>query len=233
MKKYIYPIMACLIVLTSCTSEGKQMRKNLRDGNKDYKKEDFVDAEIDYRKALDEDIRSTDASYNLGNALCRQDKGEDALKQYKVTIDNTDDKELKAKAHHNIGNMCMNNEDYQNAVASYRDALRNNPKDDETRHNLAIAQLLLQNQEEEQEDQDDKQDEQQEEQEQQQDEQQQEEQEQEEQQQEEQQQNSSDMSRDQAEQILDALMQDERDTQEKVQMQEQRKSDQRDIDKNW
>lgn len=236
MRKYVLLLLSLLIGFASCTSEGKQLRKNIRQGNKDYRSGAFVDAEIDYRKALDEDIRSTDAAYNLGNALYRQGKGEDAFKQYKLSADNSDDKADKAKAYHNIGNLAMNAQDIQNAVQSYREALRNNPADDETRHNLAIAQMLMQNQENQDEQQQEQEQEQQEEQEQEQQQEQQQQQQQpeeQEQQQEQQQHDSSQMSPDQAQQILDALMQDEKDTQEKVQLQEQQQMDKRKIDKNW
>lgn len=243
MRKYIYIVLASLIGFASCTSEGKQLRRNIRAGNSDYKKGDFVGAEIDYRKALDEDIRSTDASFNLGNSLFRQRKGEDAFKQYRSTIENTEDKEMKAKSFHNVGNMLMLNQqpNLQEAINVYKEALRNNPKDDETRHNLAIAQYLLQNQSEQEKEQDQQdqqqddqqQDDQQEQQQEQQQDQQEQQQDDQQEQQEQQQQNSSEMSQEQAEQILDALMQSERDTQEKVQLQEQQKADQRTIDKNW
>ncbi len=253
MKKYIYFLLALLIAFTSCKSEGKEMRKALREGNKEYKSERYVDAEIEYRRAQDEDMRSSDAAYNLGNSLFRQNKNEEAQKQYKFVEDHETDKEKKAMAWHNSGNICMANEDYKGAVNAYRNSMKNNPNDEETRYNLALAQWLLKKEEEENQDNQNQNQEQEQEQEEEQEEQQnqdkndqnedqeqnqeqnqdQESQDQEEEKEEEQQQDSSQMSQEQAEQILEALMQEERETQEKVQLQEQQKAKQQVTDKNW
>jgi tetratricopeptide (TPR) repeat protein len=198
----------------------KQVRKDIRIGNKAYKKEKYTDAEIDYRKALEKNARSPEAAYNLGNALYKQEKGQDALEQYRATIDNETNKQKLSMAWHNTGNVFMAGKDYAKSIEAYKQALRNNPHDDETRYNLALAQKLLQDQQNQDQNQEQEQ-------------QQQEQQKQEQQQQEEKQQQQNEMSKQNADQILEALMQDEKNTQEKVKEQQIRQQQRKKTDKNW
>ena len=205
----------------------KQVRQEMRNGNKEYKQEKYTEAEISYRKALELNARSSDVAYNLGNSLYKQEKLPDALKQYEAAVTDEKNKEKAAKVWHNTGNIFMNGKDYQKSIEAYKQALRKNPNDDETRYNLALAQKLLQDQE--QQDQDQNQDQKQD----QQDQQDQKDQQEQQQDQNQQQQNPNQMQQQNAEQILDALMQNERDTQEKVKEQQMRQRQQRKTDKNW
>ena len=224
------------LVLTLPLMAQKQERKQIREGNKLYEKgeEDaakYTEAEIAYRKALEADAHSPQATMNLGNALYKQGKGQDALDQYQLIIhDETDPKRL-ATAWHNAGNVCMQGQDYASAVQAYRQSLINNPSDDETRYNLAMAQALLkaqqqqQQQEQQQDQKEEKKDEQQQEQQQQQ-------QNQQEQQQPEEQQQEQ-MSQEQAQQLIDALMQDEQEVQEKVKQLQMMKGQRSKTNKDW
>ena len=239
-----------LLGFSSLAFAQKQVRQEIKKGNKEYKQEKYSESEVNYRRALENNARSTEAAYNLGNALFKQEKKQEALEQYQATINNETDKEKLANAWHNIGNIFLSMKDSQNpeeqkvalpkSIEAYKNALRNNPKDDETRYNLALAQKLLQDQQNEDGDQDqneDQQDQQQEqekekEQEQKQDEQDQKEDKQD-QQQEQQPQNSNEMSKENAEQILDAMMQEEKNTQEKVKEHQMRQQQSNKKDKNW
>ncbi|MDR2804619.1 MAG: tetratricopeptide repeat protein, partial [Dysgonamonadaceae bacterium] len=139
---------------TSLSFAQKQVRKDLREGNKEYKQQKFTDAEVDYRRALEANARSAEAAYNLGNALYKQGKGQESLEQYKAVTGNETDKSKLSMVWHNIGNVFLasskdqqgnvNNDALKNSIEAYKTALRNNPKDDETRYNLALAQKLLQ-----------------------------------------------------------------------------------------
>jgi tetratricopeptide (TPR) repeat protein len=226
-----------MVGFSSLSFAQKQVRKDIREGNKEYKQEKYTDAEVDYRRALEANARSTEAAYNLGNTLYRQEKGQEAAEQYQAVINNETDKIKLSMAWHNVGNLFMNGKDYKNSIEAYKKALRNNPKDDETRYNLALAQKLLHDQENQQQNQDQNQDKQ--EQQQEQDKQQQEQnqdQDQQEQQQdqpEQQQQNPDRMSKENAEQILDAMMQEEKNTQEKVKAEQMQQQKRRKTDKNW
>ncbi len=230
MKKIITLLL--LITISFAAFSQKEVRKQLRKGNKEYKQEKFTESEISYRKALEVNAQSVDAAYNLGNTLYKQGKYPEALQQYQaVTLSDTDTEKL-AMTYHNIGNIYMNQQDYAKGITAYKQSLRHNPLDDETRYNLALAQKLLEEQQQNQ-------DQNQEQQEQQKQEQEQKEQEQQEQQdnkedktQQEQQQNEQ-MSQDNAQQILDALLQDEKDTQEKVKEAQMRQMKSRKTEKDW
>ena len=234
--KKIYLIIALLIGFSTLSFAQKQVRKDIREGNKSYRKGNIADAELDYQKALKGNARSTEAAYNLGNTFYMQGKGKEALEQYQAVINNEKDKMKLAMAWHNVGDIFMSTQDYPKSIEAFKHALRNNPKDDETRYNLALAQKLLENQENQDQDQnqDQNQDQQKKDQEQEQQQQQQDQQEQnQDQQQEQQQQNQDQMSKQNADQILDALMQDEKNTQERVKAEQMQQQKQRKTDKNW
>jgi len=233
--KRIIIILSFIISFSSFSFAQKQVRKDIREGNKGYKQEKFTDAEVDYRRALEGNARSIEAAYNLGNTLYKQSKMQEALEQYQTVINNETDKNRLSMTWHNTGNIFMAAQDYPKSIEAYKNALRNNPKDDESRYNLALAQKLLEDQEQDENDQnEDQQDQQQDQQDQQQDQQEQNQEQQEQQQdQQEQQQNPNEMSQQTAEQILDALMQDERNTQERVKAEQMKQQKQRKTDKNW
>lgn len=210
----------CLMVgllMVSATAFGqKTVRDYLRSGNKLYKDSTFVKAEVDYRKALELDPKSTDAMYNLGNALLMQQKAKDAMEQFEAASKVEKDKKKLSQIYHNMGVILQSSKQYPQCIEAYKKALRNNPADDETRYNLALAQKLLkdqqnqdQNKQQEQK-QDKKDDDKQQKNKEQQD------QKKKDQQNQQQQQNQNQMSKQNAEQLLKAAMQDEKNVQDKV-----------------
>lgn len=244
----------CSIGLTA-TAQTATENDYIRSGNKHYTDSLFEKAEVDYRKALDINPTSTDALYNLGNALFNQieqsqEKGKEAMELYATAAKLETDKDRLAQIYHNMGVLFYMAQQYQQSVEAYKEAMRNNPNDHETRYNLAMAmhmnkQQEQQNQEQEQEQNQQQQEQQQEQeqqqnqqkeqeqnQEQQQQEQQNQQQQNEEQQQQQQQQSEEQISKENAEQILNALMQDEKELQEKqkkMMQQQQGKT----LDKDW
>jgi len=121
----------------------REARKLLRQGNDLYNKNQFTDASVAYQKSLGNNTKYDKASYNLGNAFYQNKNFKEAVPQYELTAETAKDKFTKAEAYHNIGNAMMEQKQYQPAVDAYKNALRNNPNDDETRYNLAVAQKLL------------------------------------------------------------------------------------------
>ena len=203
---------------------------DIRHGNKDYKKDNFSEAEVDYRRGLEKNNKSYQAHYNLGDALFRQDKYPEATEEFVKAAQCIDPKKDKAKAaqtYHNLGNSLFAQQQYDKAIAAYQASLRANPKDDDTRYNLVKAMQMLQQQQQQQQQQDQKQEQKQDQQQQQQQEQEQQEQQQQQQQQ---QQQEQQMDKETAEQILQALEQDEQETQEKLQRQQGSK---RRVEKDW
>ena len=205
---------------------------DVRKGNSHYRQQEFTEAEVDYRRAIETNKDSYEAHYNLGDALFKQDKYADAQTEFETAakmLDKKSDKERYAKSMHNIGNCNFAQQQYDKAVAAYQESLRANPKDNDTRYNLVKAMELLQQQQQQQQNQNQnqKQDQQQQQQQQQQQEQNQDQQQEQQQQQQEQQ---DQMDKETAEQILQALEQDEQDTQEKLQRQQGKK---RRVEKEW
>lgn len=230
----------------TATAQTMTEKDYIRSGNKHYADSLFEKAEVDYRKALDLNPSSADALYNLGNALFNQTeqtpaKAGEALSQYTTAAKLETDKARLAQIYHNIGVLMYAAQRYGESVAAYKESLRNNPTDHETRYNLAMAMHMnkQQPQEEQQDQEQQKQEEQQEQEQQEQQEQQQQDQEQQKQEQQEQQelqqqeqQSKEEISKENAEQILNALMQDEKELQEKQQMKLQQQQG-KTLEKDW
>ena len=218
-KKYM---MLGLMFVSVAVYGQKTERDYLRSGNKLYKDSTFVKAEVDYRKALELEPKSTDAMYNLGNALLMQQKAKEAMEQFEAASRVEKDKAKLAQIYHNMGVIFHSQKDYAKAVEAYKESLRNNPKDDETRYNLALAQKQLQDQQQNQDqNQDQDKQDQQKEQDKQQDQQKDQQQNQDQQQQPSQpEKKDNEMSKENAEQLLNSVMQDEKDVQDKVKKQQ-------------
>lgn len=214
-KKYV---MLGLMFVSVAVYGQKTERDYLRSGNKLYKDSTFVKAEVDYRKALELEPKSTDAMYNLGNSLLMQQKAKEAMEQYEAASRIEKDKNKLAQIYHNMGVILQSSKQLPQCIEAYKQALRNNPKDDETRDNLALAQKQLkdQQQQNQNQDKDQKQDQKQDDKQQNKDQQDQDKKDQQQNNQQQQQQNQNQMSKENAEQLLKAAMQDEKNVQDKV-----------------
>ena len=172
----------------------------------------FVDAEVNYRKALEVNPKSTVSMYNLGNTLSQQQKFQDAMEQYVAAGKIEKDKMKLAHIYHNMGVLFQAGKDYAKAVEAYKMSLRNNPADDETRYNLALAQKMLkdqqQNQDQNQDQNKDKQNDQKQ------------DEKKDQQQPPKSEKKDNQMSKENAEQLLNSVMQDEKDVQDKVKKQQ-------------
>ena len=213
-KTYIGALL--LLFITTSTFAQKAERDYIRKGNRAYKDSIYVDAEVNYRKALEANPKSTISMFNLGNTLLQQNKVEEAMEQYAGAARIEKDKSKLAQTFHNIGVVFHAQKDYAKAIEAYKESLRNNPKDDETRYNLALAQKMLKDQQNRNQNQDQNQQEQQEKQ----DQQQQDQQQNQDQQPPQPEKNENQMSKENAEQLLNSVMQDEREVQDKVKKQQ-------------
>ena len=104
---------------------------------------DFAAAEASYRKAVAKDPSNVTAKYNMGNLYYGKEKSVNAEQRLKAAAEIAATKEEKHRIYHNLGNSYMQQEKYQEAVDAYKDALRNDPADEETRYNLALAKKKL------------------------------------------------------------------------------------------
>lgn len=121
----------------------KEATNYLAEGGEILSEGNFPDAEVNYRKAIAINPSEEIGKYNLGNAYYNKAKNDEAMMRFKQAASIATSKPEKHKAFHNLGNTFMNAKDYQNAVEAYKNALRNNPADDETRYNLALAKEML------------------------------------------------------------------------------------------
>ena len=143
---------------TAVYRKGNQndFRSFVREGNRQYNAEKVDDAVKSYRRALDIDEKSDIATFNLGDALYRQKNYEEAVRKFEDAASRMTDKKDKAQAYHNLGNSYLqqalgNNPDakqkLQESIEAYKQALRNNPSDSDTKYNLSYALKMLQQQE--------------------------------------------------------------------------------------
>lgn len=230
--KYFLAFVLCMTAGT-LYAQKKTARDYLRSGNRLYRDSLYTKAETDYRKALELDSRFGEAYFNLGNALLRQQKPKEAMQAYEDALNVETDKSRQASIYHNMGVILQSQKQFAPAIECYKNSLRRNPTDNETRYNLVLCQHQLKNDENgnggnnDQNDQDEQ--DQQQEQQNQQNQQQQDQQQQQEQQAE---QNEENMSQENAEQILNAAMQDEKDTQERIRK-AQAEPQQKRLEKQW
>ena len=201
----------------------------IRKGNTAYKDSSYSDAEQLYREALMKDQSSYEASFNMADAIYKQERYSEANSLFKALSEKTDDKIKKSESYHNLGNSLLKEQKLDEAIEAYKNALRNNPKDLDTKHNLAYA-MRMKNQSQEQEKEDQKEEDKKEEKEEQKEEEKDkgenqnekgEQSEEEKKEEPKQPQDPNEMTEEEAQQILDALQQQEKELQEDLQKKKQ------------
>jgi len=149
MKQFIVII---LFLLFGSVSMAQQAKSYIKKGNDLYKQQKYKEAETNYRKSVEKNPdsqkgKNLEGNFNLGDALYKQKKFADAGAQFNQLAGATNNnKALTAAAWHNLGNSFLENKKLEESIDAYKKALINNPKDDETRYNLAYAQEKLKKQ---------------------------------------------------------------------------------------
>jgi Ca-activated chloride channel family protein len=150
MRILVLSILLCISII----SKGQKTEyDHISTGNKLYKDSSFVEARTEYQEAYKLNGNSFEAVFNLGNALYKQDSLEAAAHQFRLASTMSDDKLKQAEAFHNLGNTYLKQKDYQKSIDAYKDALRRNSKDEDTRYNLSYARKMLDNQDQNKDDQ--------------------------------------------------------------------------------
>lgn len=144
MIKKTYLILIILLAVLPLYSQNE--RKVIREGVRAYEEGRFAEAEVEFRKAESINQESYEAEFNTGTALYGQEKYEETVKQYETLLSRTDDEEKTAKIWHNIGNSLLEARQYGPSIEAYKQSLRKDPTDDDTRYNLAYAKQKLQEQ---------------------------------------------------------------------------------------
>lgn len=220
-----------LLFLTALSVTAQTDRQYIRQGNKQFRMGDYPNAEVSYRKAIEQNPKNPQASFNLGNALMAQKKDSAAVTQFENASRLETNPLRKAQSFHNIGVICQTHKMYGEAIEAYKNALRLNPNDDETRYNLVLCKHQKQKQDQQKQNQgqnndDQKKDDQKK------DDQQKDQNSDKQDDKKQQEQQKPQMSKDNAEQLLNAAIQNEKQTQDKLkkaQQQPQRRTNQ----KNW
>jgi tetratricopeptide (TPR) repeat protein len=135
-------LLFCLIIF-SLSINAQEERGLTRDGNKLFNKQKYADAEAAYKKALEKKNNFPEAIFNLGDAMYKQERYDDAIAQYELAAKTLTDPKLKAQVYHNNGNCQLEKKEWEKAVDAYKQALKLNPNDKDTRYNLAYANEKL------------------------------------------------------------------------------------------
>lgn len=140
-----------ILFLVPCSLMAQGAKTDTRKGNKLFKKNSFTQSEIRYRKALQKDSLSSAAKFGLADALYKQNKQDEAINYYSSLAENpTLSPEKKADVMHNMGNIYMHKKDYAKSVEAYKQSLKLNPDDNDTRYNYVLARNLLKQQQQQQ-----------------------------------------------------------------------------------
>jgi tetratricopeptide (TPR) repeat protein len=136
-----------IIVMLSEGSMAQTVRSHVNEGNRVYEKGRYVDAEVEYKKALEKNPKSKESQFNLGNSYYKQERFDEALREYGNSGSVMKSPEERAETFYNLGNTLYRTNKYQEAVEAYRHSLKLNPNDDDTRYNLQMARTKLKQQE--------------------------------------------------------------------------------------
>ena len=214
-------ILTMVLMIIPIIAGAQVEKKYIRQGNREYDRSKYQESEVSYRRAVADNKRSSEAIFNIGDALYRQDKFEEAASYFSENINMNDDSRKKAAAMYNLGNSLLQADKLKESIDAYKGSLRLHPDNHEAKFNLAYAQDLLKQQEQQQQQQqqdqnNENQDKQDKNNDQNQDQNEQNKDQKEDQQQKEQQDQEQSISKEDAQRLLNSLANDEKDVQEKV-----------------
>ena len=153
MKNVLYVLICIASLLVSVDAAGQVDKKDVRRGNRDFRKENFREAEIDYRKALVKDSMSVAANYNLANTLYREGDFAQAQQALERVKDVAPMSGSAADYYFNLGDAALQQKDYQKAVEAFGESLIRRPEDLQAKENFIYAKKMLQNQQQNQQNQ--------------------------------------------------------------------------------
>ena len=143
-----------IITFVSINAFTQNKKSYLRNGNKLYNDSSYNDAEMQYRKSLEKDQNYFNAAFNLANAVYKQERYDEASALFNALSNDENNQYNKAKVYHNLGNTLFKEKKIEDAISAYKNALRLNPDDDDTRYNLALSTQEKRKQEENKQEQD-------------------------------------------------------------------------------
>lgn len=132
----------------------QQPNELVRQGNSLYHNGDYASSQEKYNQSLQLEPSHNEAAFNLGNAMYRKSEFEEAAQQYETLASGMTDKSKKSDAYHNLGNAYLQQQQYEKSINAYKNALYNDPTNDDARYNLTYAKKMLKKQQQEQQEQD-------------------------------------------------------------------------------
>lgn len=145
----IHNLLICAFLMLSVVINAQSDKKFIRKGNREYEKNNFSDSEILYRKAIDNNKQSPDAVFNVGDALYKQNKFEDAGKQFLENTSLNEDNDKKSDGLYNLGNSMLKANKLNESIEAYKGSLKLKPDNTQAKYNLGYAQDMLKKQKEE------------------------------------------------------------------------------------
>lgn len=142
---HITILTAIVLILFSSISFAQSNRILINKGVDKYDEKKYSDAEVDFRKVVEGSPKNFDANFNLGDSYYKQQKYEEAIKSYTSALENTESDANRAKVYYNIGNSLLKDDKIEQSIEAYKNALKYNSDDDDTKYNLSYALELLKN----------------------------------------------------------------------------------------
>ena len=139
------------LLLLSAAGLGQSGKKDVREGNRNFKEKEYEESEVSYRKAINKEADLFDANFNLGDALYKQEKYDEAANEFNGLASRDGSNKELAKTYHNLGNSLLKSQKIEESIAAYKSSLRYYPDDQETKYNLSYAKDLLKEQQQKKE----------------------------------------------------------------------------------
>lgn len=141
MNKYVLIILLITFVFSSNFAQSK--RSLINDGVELYKNNKYSDAEVNFKKGLEKDAELFQGHFNLGDAYYKQGRYDEAIQSFKNSLALTENKNDKSKIYHNIGNSFLKSQKFPESIEAYKNSLKLNPDDLETKYNLSYALNMM------------------------------------------------------------------------------------------
>lgn len=142
-----YLILSCLLLfVVSQDLQAQSLRSLNNSGVEKYRDKKYADAEVNFKKSLDKAPDNFITNFNLGDAYYQQKRYDEALNSYNTALAQAKTKDEKAKVYHNIGNSLLKSNQIQESINAYKNSLKLNPNDEDTKYNLSYAIDMLKNQ---------------------------------------------------------------------------------------
>ena len=144
--KEIIVFILLILLIPSVQSFAQSTRGLVNKGVDNYNDKKFSDAEVNFKKGSEKTPDNFEAKFNLGDAYYKQQRYDEAIKSFQSALANAKTDEEKAKIYHNVGNSLLKSQKIKESIGAYKESLKLNPNDQETKYNLSYALNMLKNQ---------------------------------------------------------------------------------------